>query len=145
MQITSRGADRSCGSPFVAFAMQMHVKPYKEPEANILKALVDFQIFISFLCSFILRILARVSENFESLGAAFYGFVLVASFVSVLVVATLLVSRQVYRNRQVLRESLRLSLNDVDSPMGRALRTSLSGDEDARLLTLPCSDESSAR
>lgn len=114
-----------CTMAFVAFGLTMKLQPYKEPEANVLKALVDFQIFLSFLCSFILRVLAAVS-TFESLGKAFYGDVLVTSFVVVLVAAAFLVAHQVHRHRQLLKASMSESLSGINSPLSRALRSSFS-------------------
>eukprot|EP01045_Picozoa_sp_COSAG04_P030739 COSAG04_NODE_5442_length_1619_cov_1.356579_2_plen_65_part_01 len=40
-----------CGLACASFGMQFYVRPYKEPESNLLKALVEAQIFITFLIS----------------------------------------------------------------------------------------------
>ena len=109
----------------------------------MLKALVDFQIFVSFLCAFILRVLAAV-PTFESLGTHFYGDLLVASFVAVLIAAVVLFAHQVRRNRRHLQHSLRRSLTGVNSPLARALRSSLVGtDSGAELFSQardPCDE-----
>jgi hypothetical protein len=129
LQFVHRGSAEQvlvgCTLAFVAFGLTMKLQPYREPEANVLKALVDFQIFLSFLCSFILRVLAAVS-TFESLGKAFYGDVLVSSFIVVLVAAGALIAYQVHRHKHALRSSMRESLEGIDSPVSRALRNSLS-------------------
>lgn len=139
LQLVRRGSGEQvlvgCILSFIAFGVTMKLQPYREPEANVLKALVDFQIFISFLCAFILRVLAAV-PTFESLGAHFYGDLLVVSFVLVLIAAVTLLAHQVRRNRRQLQHSLRSSLAGVDSPLGRALRSSLVGMADpAEILT----------
>eukprot|EP01043_Picozoa_sp_COSAG02_P029764 COSAG02_NODE_1866_length_10601_cov_9.335841_5_plen_1042_part_00 len=130
LQLVRRGSGEQvmvgCVLSFMAFGLTMKLQPYREPEANVLKALVDFQIFVSFLCAFILRVLAAV-PTFESLGAHFYGDLLVASFVVVLIAAVVLFAHQVRRNRRHLQHSLRRSLSGVNSPLGRALRSSLVG------------------
>ena len=41
-----------------SLAVQLRLEPYRAAEANLLKALVDAQIFLTFLVSFILRVLA---------------------------------------------------------------------------------------
>ena len=46
-----------CVISFASFGMQLWLRPYREPQANTLKMLVDSQIFLTFLLSFILRVL----------------------------------------------------------------------------------------
>lgn len=117
LQFVNRGSSEQvlvgCVISFLAFGLTMKVQPYREAEANVLKALVDFQIFLAFLCSFVLRVLAAV-DNFDSLGKAFYGTVLVTGFVMVLVAAVLLLFHQVHRRRDPLRTSIVRSLSFSD-------------------------------
>ena len=46
-----------CVISFASFGMQLWLRPYREREANTLKILVDTQIFLTVLLSFILRVL----------------------------------------------------------------------------------------
>jgi hypothetical protein len=61
LQFVHRGtaAQCFCGSAiaFVSFGVQQWLRPYREPESNVLKALVDTQLFLTFLISFILKVL----------------------------------------------------------------------------------------
>ena len=54
---TAAQAFFGCIISFASFGMQLWLRPYREPEANTLKMLVDTQIFLTFLLSFILRVL----------------------------------------------------------------------------------------
>eukprot|EP01043_Picozoa_sp_COSAG02_P002227 COSAG02_NODE_50_length_44860_cov_203.992739_43_plen_989_part_00 len=145
LQLVRRGSGEQvmvgCVLSFMAFGLTMKLQPYREPEANVLKGLVDFQIFVSFLCAFILRVLAAV-PTFESLGTHFYGDLLVASFVVVLIAAVILCVHQVRRNRRHLQRSLSRSLSGVDSPLGRALRSSLVGTDAGAELFSQVGDDS---
>ena len=76
----------------------------RDPESNVLKALVDAVIFLTFLISFILRFLETDSgqdEPFESKQAArtFYGWVLIASIFSVLASGVALTLRKIARHK----------------------------------------------
>ena len=70
LQFVRRGSAEQvlvgCTLAFASFGLQQRVQPYCEPEANTLKALVDAQIFVTFLISFILRVLPRVA-SFEAM------------------------------------------------------------------------------
>ena len=72
-----------CVLAFCSFGMQLWLQPYREAEANRLKMLVDTQIFLTFLLSFILRVLPSDTENsLEPFGPSFYGWVLVVSLLA---------------------------------------------------------------
>ena len=86
--------------------MQFYVRPYKEPESNVLKALVEAQIFLTFLISFILRVLPRI-VSYEPFGAQFYGFLLVGSLSGIFLAAIILTAHQIRRRRR-----FRVSLMD---------------------------------
>ena len=76
--------------------MQLWLRPYREPESNQLKVLVETQIFLTFLLSFILRVLPSDGRSsLEPLGATFYGWVLVASLLALCTAALLLTAAQV--------------------------------------------------
>ena len=114
LQFVHRGtaAQCFCGSAiaFASFGVQQHLRPYREPESNVLKALVDTQLFIAFLVSFILRVLDvpefRGSEPF---GAEVYGLLLLCSMVLLVCAAIALTAMQVSRRRK-----FRARLLDVD-------------------------------
>jgi hypothetical protein len=76
----------------------------RDPESNVLKALVDAVIFLTFLISFILRFLETDSgqdEPFESKEAAriFYGWVLIASIFGALVSGVALTLHKIARHK----------------------------------------------
>ena len=73
--------------------------PYAEPEANVLKAMVEMQIFLTFLLSFILRVLPQLG-SVEPYGAETYGWVLVISLCTLVAAALGLTARQI-RHRQL--------------------------------------------
>jgi hypothetical protein len=76
--------------------LQLWLRPYREPESNQLKVLVETQIFLTFLLSFILRVLPSDGRSsLEPLGATFYGWVLVASLLALCTAALLLTAAQV--------------------------------------------------
>jgi hypothetical protein len=62
------GAQVLCGCVIAvgSLTLQVGLAPYAEPEANALKALVDWQIFLTFLICFILRYLAAGDGKFEA-------------------------------------------------------------------------------
>ena len=77
-----------CALAFVSSGMQLRLLPYREPEANVLKTLVDGQLFLTFLLSFLLRVLPRLQlTTYEPLGAEFYGWTLLLSVGGLLVAA----------------------------------------------------------
>ena len=80
-----------CALAFVSSGLQLRLLPYREPEANVLKTLVDGQLFLTFLLSFLLRVLPRLQlTTYEPLGAEFYGWTLLLSVRGLLVAAILL-------------------------------------------------------
>jgi leucine-rich repeat protein SHOC2 len=88
-----------CAIAFTSFGGQVWLCPYRNMEANVIKTLVDVQLFLTFLISFILRVLPRVRE-YEPLDEQFYGQFLMVSFGSVLTVAVGLTLRLVLRHKQ---------------------------------------------
>ena len=82
LQFVHRGtaAQCFCGSAiaFASFGVQQWLRPYREHESNVLKALVDTQLFLTFLISFILRVLPKINSD-EPVGALFYGWLLLCS------------------------------------------------------------------
>ena len=89
---------------FGACAAQIKVAPYREPASNLLKALVEAQIFITFLISFILRVLPsiRAAEPWDDLA---YGWVLVTTLSSLLVTAVGLTAHQIWRRHRGRRHA----------------------------------------
>ena len=75
-------ADRPLLGCVIEVAEQQHLRPYREPESNTLKALVDTQLFLAFLVSFILRVLDVPGFlGSEPFGAEMYGLLLLCSMV----------------------------------------------------------------
>ena len=95
--------------------MQLWLRPYREPESNQLKVLVETQIFLTFLLSFILRVLPSDGRSsLEPLGATFYGWVLVASLLALCTAALLLTAAQIRR-----RSRQRKGLPVVEKPLNQ--------------------------
>ena len=69
-----------CGTviAFASFGLQQWLQPYREPESNALKALVDTQLFLTFLISFILQVLPEINSG-EPFSSEFYGWLLLSS------------------------------------------------------------------
>ena len=97
--------------------MQFYVRPYKEPESNFLKGLVEAQIFLTFLISFILRVLPHI-VSYEPFGAQFYGFLLVGSLSCIFLAAIVLTAHQIRRRRR-FRASL---MNEVQEAFAASVR-----------------------
>jgi hypothetical protein len=102
LQIVQRGTATQvfcgCALAFVYSGLQQRLLPYREPEANVLKLLVDGQLFLTFLLSFLLRVLPRLElTTYEPLGTDFYGWLLLLSVVGLLVAAVVLTVRKVRR------------------------------------------------
>ena len=89
-----------CAMSFCSCILQVHIQPYEQPEANLLKALVEVQIFEAFLVSFILRVLPRLGSA-EPLAAESYGWVLVCSLGALFLVAIGLTARQIWIRRRM--------------------------------------------
>jgi hypothetical protein len=87
-----------CALAFVMSGLQLRLQPYNEMEANILKTLVDAQLFLTFLLSFLLRVLPRLElQEYEPLSAEFYGWVLLLSVIGLLAAAMALTVRRIRR------------------------------------------------
>jgi hypothetical protein len=106
LQFVHRGtaAQCFCGSAisFASFGVQQWLRPYKDDESNALKALVDTQLFLTFLISFILRVLPEINSA-EPFGVMFYGWLLLCTMVVLVVSAIGLTAVQVrryHRSRQ---------------------------------------------
>ena len=84
-----------CVLSFGSCAAQIKVAPYSEPSSNLLKALVEAQIFVTFLISFILRVLPKIASS-EPVEADAYGWVLVWTLSGLLVTAVGLTGHQIW-------------------------------------------------
>jgi Leucine-rich repeat (LRR) protein len=112
-----------CAIAFSSFGLQLYLVPYREPEANKLKLLVDAQIFFTFLLSFILRVLP--SLPFEPLQPQFYASVLSLSVLILVVLAATLTLRMIRRqggtaSRGTMHLALDASSNPADIDSGVA-------------------------
>ena len=111
LQFVHRGTAAQCfvGSSiaFTSFGLQQWLRPYREHESNVLKALVDTQLFLTFLISFILLVLPEINSA-EPVHKEFYGWLLLCSMAVLLAAAVGLTLAQV-RRRQLFRDSLLLS------------------------------------
>jgi hypothetical protein len=120
LQLVNRGSAQQvligCGLAFLCFGLQLVVQPYREVEDNVLKALVEVQIFLTFQISFILRVFPQIA-SFETTGAVTYGYILVGSLVAFLVTAVVLVANRLIRSRkQFASEAVWLELSSVNIP-----------------------------
>ena len=95
-----------CVVAFLSFGLQQRLHPYRERESNALKSLVEMQLFLTFLVSFILRVLPVIDSS-EPMSAAFYGFVLVSSLVLLLTAAVGLTTAQVRGHSRKSRDRAR--------------------------------------
>ena len=88
-----------CVLAFGSCAAQIKVAPYAEPASNLLKALVEAQIFITFLISFILRVLPTIRSS-EPVSAVAYGWVLVVTLSGLLATSVGLTAHQIWRRHR---------------------------------------------
>ena len=88
-----------CVLAFGSCAAQIKVAPYAEPASNVLKALVEAQIFVAFLISFILRVLPAIRSS-EPVSAVAYGWVLVVTLSGLLVTSVGLTAHQILRRHR---------------------------------------------
>ena len=88
-----------CMLSFFTCIVQVWVRPYRDSEANIPKLLVEMQIFVAFLISFILRVLPQISSS-EPVSADAYGWLLVATLGSLLATAVGLTTHQAWRRHR---------------------------------------------
>ena len=143
LQFLHRGtaAQCFCGSAvaFASFGLQQSLRPYNEHESNVLKALVDTQPFLTFLISFILRVLHLEVDNGhgEPFSALFYGWLLVLSMVVLMVAAFVLTVAQM-RRRQRCNASLPNEAGELSTSPSQPLvtfTTSNSSDPSATIST----------
>jgi hypothetical protein len=85
-----------CCISFASFGMHVWVLPYRETDANALKLFAEVVLFLTFLISFILRVLPRV-EMYEPAGPEAYGYVLVGAFGAFAALFLALVARRCRR------------------------------------------------
>ena len=88
-----------CCLAFGSFGLQVRLLPYRERSANVLKTAAELVLFLTFLISFILRVLPRI-EAYEPLTADTYGWVLVAAFGSFVALAVGLTAKQNWERRR---------------------------------------------
>ena len=88
-----------CCLAFASFGLQVRLMPYRERSANVLKTAAELVLFLTFLISFILRVLPRI-EAYEPLAADTYGWVLVAAFASFVALAVGLTAKQNWERRR---------------------------------------------
>ena len=91
-----------CVLAFGSCAAQIKVAPYAEPASNLLKSLVEGQIFVTFLISFILRVLPTIRSS-EPVSAVAYGWVLVVTLSGLLVTSVGLTAHQIWRRHRERR------------------------------------------
>lgn len=91
-----------CCVALVSVIAQVHLRPYQQAEANVLKALVEALVFFTFLISFILRLLETEPDlaNDEPYDRMQYGDALVVAIYFVLMAAVWLTVGQIRRKRQ---------------------------------------------
>jgi hypothetical protein len=101
LQLVQRGSAfqvmLGCSISCVFAIMQQRVLPYARAEANALKTLVEGEIFLTFLITFILR---TESINTEYFGPSFYGSLLIVSLLLVVLGSVGIVAKQACRKRQ---------------------------------------------
>ena len=88
-----------CTLVFATFGLQVWVMPYHNGVANVLKVLVEVQLFFTFLISFILRVLPRVKE-YEPVQSIFYGRLLLGTTIAFLTIATGLTIWQIWQRKR---------------------------------------------
>ena len=88
-----------CGIASCSFGVHVRLVPYRETDSNLLKLAAEALIFMTFLISFVLRVLPRI-ETFELLNAESYDYVLLGAFAAFAALFVGLVTRQVYRHRR---------------------------------------------
>ena len=95
-------AQAACGCTLAVLALvgQVWLQPYREPVANMLKLMADFQIFFTFLISFVLRVLSNGNGDFgvsEPAKADFYGYLLLGTWATTVGTGLALTGWQVRR------------------------------------------------
>lgn len=111
LQFVHRGtaAQCFCGSSiaFVSFGLQQWLRPYREWESNVLKALVDTQLFLTFMISFILRVLPDIDSS-EPFGEEVYGWMLLCSMLLLICGTISLTFMQIHRHLRFKAQLLQL-------------------------------------
>ena len=121
-----------CGSAiaFASFGVQQRLQPYREPESNILKALVDAQLFLAFLVSFILRMLdAPDFAALEPFDKETYGLLLVCSMALLVCAALALTAMQIARRQKFRARLLDVDMTHISSHMHEAVACPMDGAE----------------
>jgi hypothetical protein len=88
-----------CCLAFFSFGLQIRLLPYRQLEANILKTTADLVLFLTFLISFILRVIPRVGA-YEPVTDIQFGWFLVACYVCFVVVGIGLTMKQTLARRR---------------------------------------------
>ena len=103
---TGSGTPKSVPQTLLSYVgVQLYLRPYREAEANTLKAVVDGHILLTFLVSFMLRVLSDDTiRSFEPLQANFYGWIIVFSMMFVGVAGVGLTTSQIRRRRNFRTE-----------------------------------------
>eukprot|EP01052_Picozoa_sp_SAG31_P008416 SAG31_NODE_425_length_15822_cov_10.580758_1_plen_502_part_00 len=117
LQFCERGtlAQAFCGCSVAVcmLLLQERLSPYKESKSNLLKTMVEIQIFFFFLMLFILRVLANDNDEFdyfEPITREKYGDILVGSMLCLVAVFVLLTALQTCERRR-FRQRLSVSAN----------------------------------
>eukprot|EP01044_Picomonas_judraskeda_P008910 COSAG03_NODE_1051_length_4947_cov_2.244224_4_plen_138_part_00 len=110
-----------CVVASAAIGLQLYLKPYREPEANMLKTVVDAHIMLTFLVSFMLRVLSDDTvRSFEPLQANFYGWIIVLSMLLVGVAGVGLTGGQIYKHMRFQNDLVRTGSTESGFGMAAA-------------------------
>jgi hypothetical protein len=120
-----------CLLAFASFGLQVRLLPYREPEANLLKCCTESVLFMTFLISFILRVLPRV-EMYEPFQSDDYGWLLVGTFLAVALLAVGLAVRQVWQHWRFRKQLLSHATADEGLAMGALTRGAASPPSERR-------------
>lgn len=118
LQFVERGTALQCFCgcclALVSLSLQLHVAPYAEAESNFLKASAEAVLFLTFLVSFILRVMPGI-ESYEPAWAhaEAYGWVLVGSIALFVATAIGLTVKQVLARRR-FRGGLLEGFGDIE-------------------------------
>lgn len=107
LQFVARGTAAQvllgCCLAVTSFGFHIWLLPYQEPQANVLKVAAEAVLFLTFLISFVLRVLPRIN-SYEPLQSEHYGWVLVAVYVAFVALAVGVTFRQVQRRHAFRRQ-----------------------------------------
>ena len=106
-----------CCISFASFGVHVRLLPYREAEANLLKVCAEAVLFLTFLISFILRVLPRV-EMYEPVGAEAYGYLLLSAFGVFAALFVALIARQIYRRRRFQQGLAAFARSDFEGDVG---------------------------